>query len=221
MRRIRIAMVALCTCGLASACASAPISVVGSEFVAPDVDVAPVQVSLRTAADDLEMTYSRNGWSEAANAMQAAQRWIGRLAGRDSPDAELESVDQANLATLEIMEMDGDEAVVRLAADLRTADTLASDVNTAARELTVSGTELSRTSLTRDLGYVERSIAHTMRALTFFDTVIDGLADRLTPSQLRRVQRRRDQLASRSERLQDRADDIAEMRRIVRHHSFS
>jgi hypothetical protein len=221
MRRIRIAMVALCTCGFASACASAPISVVGSEFVASDVDVAPAQLTLRTAADDLEMAYSRNGWSQAANAMQAAQRWIGRLAGRDAPDAELEPVDQADLATLEIMEMDGDDAVVRLASDLRTADALANQVNAAARELTVSGSELSRSSLTRDLGHIERTIAHTMHALTFFDSVIDGLADRLTPSQLRRIQRGRDQLASRSERLQDRADDIAEMRRIVRHHSFS
>jgi len=216
MRMIRGVFVVLSVCCLASACASAPISLVGSNFSEPTNLSAPEQLSLQNASTSLEEEYERQGWSRAVSAVHAARRWVGHLAGRDSEEEETDTPISLYLAENGLLEGDASDATLHLTTDMDAASDLAVIVHMAAVSLLTSGNEYSRSSLGRDLHYVENAISHTRRALDLFDAAIEHVEVRLSPEQLQHVRARRDVLATRSERLRDRADDIASLRRSGR-----
>jgi len=213
MRMIRSVFVVLSVCCLASACASAPISLVGSNFTEQDSQSAPEQLSLQSASSSLEEEYERQGWSRAVSVVNSARRWVGHLAGRSSDEEEQAAPITLYLAENDLLEADASDAVQHLASDITAASDLAAQVETAAVSLLTSGNAYSRSSLGRDLNYVESSISHTRRALELFDAAIEQVEFRLSAEQLQHVRGRRDVLAVRSERLRDRADDISSLRR--------
>lgn len=212
---------AMFACCLASACASAPISVVRTDAVDANSRIAPEQQELRAAAQALEITYERRGWSQAVDAMQSARRWVGTLTGHNPDRSDTPAPTQMYLTDNDFLSMSAERAADQLSGDIQSAHSLAGEVDFAAMIVAGSADNFSRYSLTSDLGYIEGAIAHTRRALAMFDDVIARISDRFTPEQLRRVHDHRNRLASSSEELRDRADEISRRRRSVRNNTFS
>ncbi|MDG1419097.1 MAG: hypothetical protein P8J78_04480 [Maricaulis sp.] len=221
MRINRGLLFAIFAGSLASACASAPISVVRSDAVETSARIAPEQQDLREAALALESTYERNGWSQAVDAMQSARRWVGTLTGQTTDVSNTPAPTQSYLTHNEFVDMSSEQAADQLSEDLQSAYALAGDVDYAAMVVAGSVDNYSRYSLTSDLGHIEGAIAHTRRALAMFDDVISRIGEGFTPEQLRRVHDQRNRLASSSEELRDRADEISRRRRSARANTFS
>jgi hypothetical protein len=221
MRINRGLLFAMFACCLASACASAPISVVRSDAVDTHSRIAPEQQELREAALALESTYEQNGWSQAVDAMQSARRWVGTLTGHGGDAEAAPAPTLTYLADNDFTDMTSEQAADQLSEDLQSAHALAGDVDYAAMVVAGSVDNYSRYSLTSDLGHIEGAIAHTRRALAMFDDVISRIGERFTPEQLRRVHGQRNRLASSSEELRDRADEISRRRRAARANTFS
>jgi hypothetical protein len=214
MRALRGVFFAICACGLMSACASAPMSLAASGFSVNDAVYSPEQASLRTSADALELAYEGHGWSERSDMMVAARGWMDRLAGQSgSPEAVAPPVMSAYLSESGLLELDGETAAARLAADLTSAGNLARDIDHAATALVRSDGTYSRLALTRDLDHVERSIAHTRHALDNFQDAMNRVDDRLRVQDRQRLDRLYGRLSDHADRLSDRADEIAGMRR--------
>jgi hypothetical protein len=221
MHTIRSVFIGVFTCCLASACASAPISVVGSNFVQADNFTTPEQMSLRTAIETLETVYSENSWVRSDTNMQVAQRWMDRLTGLGAEDATPPSLLDVYVSSNDLLSKTAHEITILISEDLEMAYELASQVDLEAVKLLTSGTGYTRLSLSRDLTRVQRSIAQTRQAIDLFNLVIANFSDTLDETQTDAITERRNQLAWRSDVLRDRADDISEIRRYGHHRAVS
>jgi hypothetical protein len=214
MHALRGVFFAICACGLMSACASAPMSLAASHFGAGEITYTTEQTALRTRVDALELAYEGHGWSERGDMMVAARGWMGRLAGQYAPGQE---EDDAALPTYlvesSLLELDGVTAAARLAADMTSASDLARDVEVSAQALIGADTIYSRLTLTRDLDQVERSITHTRQALDTFQDAMNRVDANLSDADRERLQRIYAEFFDHADRLSDRADDIAALRR--------
>ncbi len=199
------------------ACASDPISLVGTGVSDADLRTSPAQANLLDAAQALEASYRENAWVGTTGAMEAARGWMNRLTWQTA--AEPVSADQPGQAYAEYRQLrtlDAVEAAERLTADVALAATQARRMDQAARAIILLPAEFNRSALTRDLGEVETAIALTREAVVTFDAATRLVSERLSDAQLARVHAERDHLAYLSESLRDRADELARLRREMR-----
>lgn len=217
MRGFQGVLAAICACGLITACASDPISLVRSGVSDADLRTSPVQADLLDAAQALQASYRDNVWVSPVGAMQTARGWMDRLTGQSS-GVETAAI-QPGLAYVEhrqLLVLDAAEAAALMTADVALAGAQARHLDQAARAIIVQPDGFTRSTLTRDLGEVETAIALTREAVATFDATIVLVSTRLTDAQVARVNSERDQLAFLSESLRDRADELALLRREIR-----
>jgi hypothetical protein len=217
MRGFQGVLAAICACGLISACASDPISLVGTGFSDTDLRTSPAQADLLDAARTLETSYRDNAWVRAAGAMETARGWMDRLTGQ--ADGELVSAGQPGQIYVEfrqLLTLDTAEAADLMAVDVALAATQARQMDQAARAVIAGAAEFNRSALTRDLSEVETAIALTREAVDTFDAAVVLVSARFSETQVSRVNTERDHLAFLSESLRDRADELARLRREIR-----
>lgn len=217
MRGFQSVLAAFCACGLLAACASAPISLVGSGVTDAGLRSNPQQAALLDATQTLEAGYRDNGWVRTAGAMETARGWMDRLAGQ--PASETASANQPAESYIEqrqLLVLDSAAATEILTADLVLATSQARHVEQAARVIILQPAEFNRATLTRDLGEVETAIALTREAVANFDAAITRVSVNLSTGQMSQVHSERDHLAYLSESLRDCADDLARLRRETR-----
>ena len=217
MRRFQGVLAAICACGLITACASDPISLVGTGVSDADLRANSAQANLLDAAQTLESSYRDHAWVPVAGAMAAARGWMDRLTGQ--PAAEPVSTDQPGQVYVEYRQLrtlGAAEAGNQLTADVALAATQARQMDQAARAIIMQPAAFTRLVLTRDLGEVETAIALTREAVVTFDAAIRLVSERFSDAQLARVNAERDHLAYLSESLRDRADELARLRREIR-----
>jgi hypothetical protein len=217
MRVFQGVLVSVCACALLGACASAPISLVGTDLADGGLRANPEQAALLDAASALEATYRDHGWIRENTAMETARGWMDRLTGQSvgsaAPDADPA---QGYILEAQLLELPASDAVSRLVSDLALAASHARLVDQSARALSGPPGQFSRAALTRDLGEVETTITYTSDAVELFDAAILRVASRLSADQVAQVNSGRDQLAFLAESLRDRADEIARQRRLMR-----
>ena len=199
-----------------TACASDPISLVGSGVSDADLRTSPAQASLLDAAQTLEASYRDNAWVRTAGAMDAARGWMDRLTGQ--PGGETAAGDQPGQAYLEfrqLLTLDAAEAAELMVADVALATAQARQLDQAARAIILEPAGFNRSALTRDLSEVETAIALTREAVSTFDAAIVLVSEQFSEAQIARVNTERDHLAFLSESLRDRADELAHLRREI------
>ncbi|WP_417482219.1 hypothetical protein [Maricaulis sp.] len=220
MRRFQGVMAAVCACGLISACASDPISLVGTDASEISLRSNPLQADLLDAAQALETTYRDNAWAGTSGAMEAARGWMDRLTGRSetpaAPAVPVVSAGQAYVEHRQFLVIDAREAGEAFVSDVEQAVMLARHLDQAARAVTLQPTAFRRAALTRDLNDVETAIGLTREAVDTFDAAVELLSERVSETDIAAVNSSRDQLAFLSESLRDRADELARMRRDLR-----
>jgi len=217
MRGYKGVLAAFFACGLITACASDPISLVGTGVSDSELRSNPAQAALLDAAQTLETSYRDNAWVSSSGAMQTARGWMDRLTGQAG--GEIEAIVQPGQAYIEINQLltvNPAAAAELVVTDVSLATAQARHVDQSARAIIIQPAGFTRLTLTRDLGEVETAIALTREAVTTFDAVVAQLSDRFTEDQLARVNIERDQLAFLSENLRDRADALARLRREIR-----
>jgi len=213
MRRFQGVIVALCACGLISACASNPISLVGTDSSESSLRADPVQAQLLDAAQALETTYRDNAWAGTSGVMETARGWIDRLTGQGENAVASVPAGQAYVEHRQLLVITASEAGETFAADVEQAVMLARQLDQAARAVTLQPGAFNRAALTRDLNDVETAIGLTREAIDTFDAAVVIVSDRVSQTDIARVTSGRDQLAFLSESLRDRADELARMRR--------
>ncbi len=209
-------------CALASACASAPISMVSSALPGHSAETQ-TQLSLRGATSRLQSVFEERGWIRAAQTLQATtSNWMARLTGQRSDEDVMPTPDPVPyLAQTNFSTMDSAVAVAQLTMDIDEAQDLVRDVDLAAAHLIGREEGVSRESLTRDLELVERAVAHSREALDTFDQAIETVASHADHMSLAQLTTHRDRLAAHSEGLRDRADELADIRMHMRSSSAS
>tara|TARA_R110000868_G_scaffold148833_6_gene370966 strand:- start:3703 stop:4374 length:672 start_codon:yes stop_codon:yes gene_type:complete len=217
MRGYQGVLAAICACGLITACASDPISLVGSGVSDTELRSNPAQANLLNAAQMLQTSYRDNAWVRTDGAMQTARGWMDRLTGQAGSEAEpAEQPGQAYIELRQLLTLNGAAAAELVVTDVTLATAQARQVDQAARAIIIQPAGFTRSTLTRDLGEVETAINLTREAVTTFDAVVALMSDRFDEEQRARVNIERDQLAFLSESLRDHADALARLRRELR-----
>ncbi|WP_339737301.1 hypothetical protein [uncultured Maricaulis sp.] len=217
MRGYQGVLAAICACGLITACASDPISLVGTGLSDSELRSSPAQALLFDAAQTLETSYRDNAWVQTSGAMETARGWMDRLTGQAGSEAEpAAQPGQAYIELRQLLTLNAPDAAELVIADVRLATAQARQVDQAALAIVIAPAAFTRPTLTRDLGEVESAIALTREAVVTFDAVLARLSDRFSERQLAQVMIERDQLAFLSESLRDRADALARLRRELR-----
>ncbi|WP_417485478.1 hypothetical protein [Maricaulis salignorans] len=217
MRGYQGVLAAICACGLITACASDPISLVGSGVSDTELRSNPAQASLLNAAQTLQASYRDNAWVRTDGAMQTARGWMDRLTGQAGNEAEpVAQPGQAYIELRQLLTLNAADAAELVVTDVTLATAQARQVDQAARAIIIQPAGFTRSTLTRDLGEVETAISLTREAVTTFDAVVVVMSDRFDEDQRARVNIERDQLAFLSESLRDRADALARLRREIR-----
>ncbi|WP_417469940.1 hypothetical protein [Maricaulis sp.] len=216
MRRFLGVLAAVCACGSIAACASDPISLVGTEASDTSLRSNPVQAQLLDAARALETTYRDNAWAGTSGPMDAARGWMDRLTGQNDNPVAAVPAGQAYVEQRQLLVMDAGQAGEAFTADVEQAVMLARQLDQAARAVTLQPMGFNRAALTRDLNDVETAIGLTREAVDTFDASVVMLSERVSEADIARVNSRRDQLAFLSESLRDRADELARIRRDLR-----
>jgi len=212
------AVLAICFCSLASACASAPISIAGSSFAAPDTPASAAHRELEDAVDHFNDDLGVRGLIREASSMDTAMRWMNQLAGQvdgDEPDALTVYLD-----TQSIMLTDAG-APDRVRADIVHVWQGAAGIDAASRALLDTVIGLSRNDVTNALGSVEHAMANAQTAQSVIEAVILEMTSHHDADALAGLRVERDLLALRINDLRDRADELAELRRQMRNPSIS
>ena len=218
MTIIRRILLAAFACSAMSACASAPINLAAEATAgAPAPAMASERLALRDAVDQLTITYRESGWTPGSTSL--AERWAGRLTDEAAASDGL-------LTPAETYLRDRGVTTARAAAqvlhdDLTEARALAAYVDAAAINLIQGGAGFTRAQVTDDLGEVERSIAATRRALDLFADAIALIDADLDAARRAELAERRAMFAATADRLSDRADEFAALRRAMRSGAFS
>lgn len=218
MRGYQGVLAAICACGLITACASDPISLVGSGVSDADLRVNPAQANLLDAAQTLQASYRDNAWVSPAGAMETARGWMDRLTGQPAA-TESAASSQPGVAYVQhrqLLTLQANDVNELLFTDVALAGAQARQLDQAARAIIIQPAGFTRSTLTRDLAEVETAIALTREAVATFDATVMLVSLRLSDSQVSRINTERDQLAFLSESLRDRADELARLRREIR-----
>ncbi|WP_291843325.1 hypothetical protein [Maricaulis sp.] len=218
MSAFRRAVLAICFCSLASACASAPISIAAASLPGSGAAMTPAHRQLDTAVDEFTHQLEHRGLIREAGSMATAMRWMNELAGQSDasgPDG---------LALY--LEVGGIDLVDARAPELIRADIVrawqgAAAIDAASRALVTEGAGLRRSDVTDALGSVETAMAHAQTAQSVFETALLDLTALHDAPALSGVRLERDLLALRINDLRDRADELAELRRQLRNPSIS
>ena len=217
MRGFQGVLAAVCACGLITACASDPISLVGTGVSDADLRANPAQANLLDAARILETSYREHAWVRTSGAMETARGWMDRLTGQAASErAAADQPGQAYIEYRQLLTLDAAEAADVMATDFALATAQARLLDQAARAIIMEPDGFDRSALTRDLGEVETAIALTREAVATFDAATMIVSVRFTDLQSARVNAERDHLAFLSESLRDRADELARLRRVDR-----
>ena len=217
MRVFQGVLVSVCACALLGACASAPISLVGTDAIDSALRSSPEQAALIDAASVLETTYREQGWIRQNDAMQTARNWMGRLAGQSVDEAApAEDLAGDYIVQARLLEIPAGDAASRLLSDIELATRQARLVDQSARAVVARPGQFTRAVLTRDLDEVETSMTYAADAVDLFDAALARLTPRLSADQVGRINSGRDQLTFLAESLRDRADEIARQRRQLR-----
>ncbi|WP_150099757.1 hypothetical protein [Maricaulis maris] len=212
------AVLAICFCSLASACASAPISIAGSSFSAPGAPGSDVHRRLDEAVDHFNDDLEMRGLIREASSMQQAMRWMNQLSGQsdvDEPDALTVYLDTQAITLSDAGAPD------RVRADVIHVWQGAVGIDAASRTLLEATIGLSRGDVTDALGSVEQAMANALTAQSVFETVILEMTSLHDADALAGLRVERDLLALRVNDLRDRADELAELRRQMRNPSIS
>lgn len=212
------ALLAICFCSLASACASAPISIAGSSFSPPDAPSAAVHRQLEQSVRQFNEDLGARGLIREASSMDTAMRWMNQLAGQsdeDQPDALTVYLD-----TQSIMLSDAG-APDQVRADIVHIWQGAAGIDAASRALLDAGVGLSRREATIALGSVEQAMSNAQTAQAVIESAILELTSLHDADALSGLRVERDLLTLRINDLRDRADELAELRRQMRNPSIS
>ena len=213
MTAFRRAVLAICFCCLASACASAPISLAASSLPGSAAHATPAHRQLNDAIDQFSDELEGRGLIRQASSMDTAMRWMNQLAGQ--PDQE-EPEGLALYLELGGIDLAGAEALAGVRADLVRTWQGAAAIDAASRALLVDGAGLSRSDVTDALGAVENAMANARTAQSVFDAALLELAGVHGADALAGLRVERDLLALRVDDLRDRADELADLRRQMR-----
>lgn len=218
MIAFRRALLAICFCSLASACASAPISVAASSFPGSRTASTPAQLELERATDAFTSALETRGLIREASSVDTAMRWMNQLAGQDA------ETDTSGLALyVETAELDLATlpAINRIAIHLVETWQGAASIDAASRVLMSEGAGLSRSDVTDALGAVETAMANAQTAQSVFEAAMLELTAHHDAEALSSLRIERDLLALRVNDLRDRADELAALRRQMRNPAIS
>lgn len=218
MIAFRRALLAICFCSLASACASAPISIAASSLPGSRAASTPAQLELDRAADTFTSSLRARGLVREASSMDTAMRWMNQLAGQDA------ETDASGLTLyVETAELDltASPTLNRIAIHLVETWQGAAAIDAASRALMVEGAGLSRSDVTDALGTVESAMANAQTAQSVFDAALLELTTHHDAEALDGLRVERDLLALRVSDLRDRADELADLRRQMLNPSIS
>lgn len=218
MIAFRRALLAICFCSLASACASAPISIAASSLPGSRAASTPAQLELDRAADNFTSSLRARGLVREASSMDTAMRWMNQLAGQDA------ETDASGLTLyVETAELDltASPTLNRIAIHLVETWQGAAAIDAASRALMVEGAGLSRSDVTDALGTVESAMANAQTAQSVFDAALLELTTHHDAEALDGLRVERDLLALRVSDLRDRADELADLRRQMLNPSIS
>ncbi|OLF73988.1 hypothetical protein AWH62_07520 [Maricaulis sp. W15] len=218
MSAFRRAVLAICFCSLASACASAPISIAASSLPGSGALVTPAHRQLDDAVDDFADQLEDRGLVREASTMDTAMRWMNQLAGQSgeaAPDGltlylQVAGIDPADIQAVDIIRADLVETWQGAAA-----------IDAASRRLLTTETGLRRSDVTDALGAVETAMTHAQTAQSVFEAALLELTTHHDAAVLAGLRVERDLLALRVNDLRDRADELADLRRQMRNPSIS
>ena len=212
------AVLAICFCSLAAACASAPISIAGSNFSSADTPGTAVHRQLEAVVDQFNNDLGARGLIREASSMDTAMRWMNQLAGQtddNEPDALTVYLDAQAITLADARAPD------QVTADIVHVWQGAAGIDAASRTLLDAGIGLSRRDVTDALGSVEQAMANAQTAQSVIEAVILELTSYHDADALAGLRVERDLMALRINDLRDRADELAELRRQMRNPSIS
>ena len=218
MSAFRRAVLAISFCCLASACASAPISIAASSLPGSAGPSTPAHRQLDSAVDRFNTRLETRGLIRQASSMDTAMRWMNQLAGHEG-----ESGPGGLALYLEVGDVDLEDAtaVGIVQADLVDVWRAAAGIDAASHALLVEGAGLSRAEVTDALGAVEGAMANAQSAQSVFDAAMLEMMSLHDAEALSGLRVERDLLALRISDLRDRADELADLRRQMRNPAIS
>ena len=218
MSAFRRAVLAICFCSLASACASAPISLAAASLPGSGAAATPAHRRLDAVTEEFTDHLERRGLIREASSMDTAMRWMNQLAGQADSEAPHGLALYVERGEIDLIDATAPE-IIRV--DIVHAWQGAAAIDAASRSLMSEGAGLRRSDVTDALGAVETAMTQAQTAQSVFEAALLELTALHDADALRELRMERDLLTLRVNDLRDRADELADLRRQMRNPSIS